>query len=50
MTMSKLLRAEAVGKLMDIQEVCNRVFTGDAEHAFAEDLAQEIVKIINRPR
>jgi hypothetical protein len=25
MTMSTLLRTEAVGRLMDIQEVCNRV-------------------------
>jgi hypothetical protein len=49
MTMSPLLRAEAVGRLMDIKEVCNRVFVGDAKHAFADDLAREIVKIIKRP-
>ena len=49
MTMSTLLRTEAVDRLMDIQEVCNRVFTGDAEHSLAEDLAREIIKIIKRP-
>ena len=45
-----LLRAEAVGRLMDIQHVCNGVFTADAKHAFAEDLAREIIDIIKTPR
>jgi hypothetical protein len=49
MAMSTLLRDEAVRRLMDIQGVCNRVFAGDAEHTFAEDLAREIIKIIKRP-
>ena len=49
MTMSTLLRTEAVGRLMDIQEVCNRVFTGDAKDSLAEDLAHEIIKIIKAP-
>ena len=43
------LRTEAVGRLMDIQEVCNRVCSGDAKHAMAEDLAREIIKIIKAP-
>ena len=47
--MSTLLRTEAVGRLMDIQEVCNRVFTGDTKHSMAEDLAREIITIIKRP-
>ena len=50
MTMSTLLFAEAVGRLMDIQEVCNRVFTEAAKRAFADDLAPEITSIIKRPR
>ena len=49
MTMSTLLRTEVVGRLMDIQELCNRVFTGDAKHSLAEDLAREIITIIKRP-
>ncbi|HZA08654.1 hypothetical protein [Mycobacterium sp.] len=49
MTMSTLLRAEAVGRLMDIQDVCNRVFTGTAKYAFADEVAQEIIEIIKRP-
>ena len=49
MTVSTLLRAEAVARLMDIQEVCNQVFNRDAKHAFADDLAREIIKIIKRP-
>ena len=49
MTMSNLLRTEAVGRLMDIQELCNQVFTGDAKHSLAEDLAHEIIKIIKAP-
>jgi hypothetical protein len=48
--MSTLLRAEAVSRLMDIQEVCNRVSTGDAKRAFADDLAREIINIIKRPQ
>jgi hypothetical protein len=50
MTMSPLLRAEALDRLMDIQEVCNRAFIGDGKHAFADDLAREIITIIKRPR
>jgi hypothetical protein len=49
MTMSTLLRAEAVGTLVDIQEVCNRAFTEAAKRAFADDLAREITNIIKRP-
>ena len=49
MTMSTLLRAEAVDRLMEIQEVCNRVFTADAKHSLVEDLAHEIIKIIKAP-
>ena len=49
MTTSTLLRAEAVDRLMDIQDVCNRVVTGDAKNAFADEVAREIIEIIKRP-
>ena len=43
------LRTEAVGRLMDIQELCNRVFTADARDSTAQDLAREIIEIIKAP-
>ena len=49
MTMSTFLRTEAVGRLMDIHELCNRVLTGDAKDSMAEDLARDIITVIKAP-
>lgn len=54
MTDSTMLKAAAVGKLMDIQDVCNRIIAENRDReslaaARVEMVAHEILDIIKRP-